>query len=165
MTLAYLAVASAGAALIYVLMISVILQRRTKLRRRLEAGECPGPFASEACDSNLFLVAAEYELATTGRTRLYRRYMRSLNSDFELAYSEAKLRSIYSEGGRTNIKKTLLKQRVIFKYAVFLVHCRLALLALSPGTWSTGVLFRATRTARNKLPEIEGAGVAGIGVS
>lgn len=164
MILIYLSVAGAGAALICTLMLTVTLQKRTRLRRRLETGECPGPLASEACDSSLFLVAAEYELAATGRTRLYRRYMRFLNSDFERAYGEAKLRAVHGDVGRTDIAKTLLKQRVVFKCAVFLVHCRLALLTLCPATWRTTVLFRATRTARNILPEIESAGVGRVGL-
>jgi len=77
------------------------------------------------------------------RRRIFRQYLRSLGRDFNRLYTAARFLILQSPEDRPDLVTALLRQRLVFRYAMAVVHWRLALQTLGIGTVDVSGLVRA----------------------
>lgn len=85
------------------------------------------------------------------RRRIFRHYLRCIGRDFDRLYTTTKLLMLHSAHDRPDLAITLLKQRLTFRYAMAMVHCRLALQGLGLGTVDVRGLVNALQAMRDQL--------------
>ena len=67
------------------------------------------------------------------RRRIFRQYLRCLSRDFDRIYVAAKFLLLHSPQDRPDLASALLKQRLVFRYAMAAVECRLVLQTVGIG--------------------------------
>lgn len=85
------------------------------------------------------------------RRKIFRRYLRSLSRDFDRLYAAIKLLMLDSAQDRPDLALALFKQRLMFRYALAAVHCRLVLQTLGLGTVDARGLVSVVRAMRDQL--------------
>jgi hypothetical protein len=92
-----------------------------------------------------------YRRLQAERRRVFRRYLRSLSRDFDLLLGAAKTLILNSVEDRPDLAKMLMRQRLVFSYALATVHVRLALQGLGLGTVDVRPLVGALDALRMEL--------------
>jgi hypothetical protein len=88
------------------------------------------------------------------RRRVFRQYLRCLSRDFDRLYTAAKLSLLHAPQDQPDLAWALLKQRLIFRYAMAAVQCRLVLQPLGLGTVDVQGLVRVFETVRDQLGQL-----------
>jgi len=88
------------------------------------------------------------------RRRIFRQYLRCLSRDFGRLYTAAKFLLLHSPQDRPDLASALLKQRLIFRYAMVAVECRLALQTAGIGKVDVRGLVSALETMRGHLRQL-----------
>jgi hypothetical protein len=87
-----------------------------------------------------------------------------LSRDFDRLYTAAKFLLLHSPQDRPDLASALLKQRLIFRYAMLAVECRLVLQTAGVGKVDVRGLVRALEAVRDQLrqltPRVEHSAVA-----
>ena len=89
-----------------------------------------------------------------GRRRIFRQYLRCLSRDFDRLYTAAKFLLLHSPQDRPDLASALLKQRLIFGYAMAAVECRLVLQTAGVGKVDVRGLVSALETMRGHLRQL-----------
>lgn len=77
------------------------------------------------------------------RRKVFRAYLAAISRDFERLYATAKQVAVYSEHDRADFIALLVRQKVLFEFALMLAYTRLALSAAGIGTVNVRGLFEA----------------------
>lgn len=88
------------------------------------------------------------------RRRVFRCYLRCLRRDFDRLHTAAKFLLLHSPQDQPDLASTLLKQRLVFRYALLAVHFRLALQVLGLGTVDVSGLVRALAGMRDQFQQL-----------
>jgi hypothetical protein len=88
------------------------------------------------------------------RRRIFRYYLRCLTRDFERLHTAAKFLLLHSPQDRPDLVTALLKQKLIFRYAVLCVHCRLVLQPLGLGGIDVRGLVQPLDAMREQLRQL-----------
>lgn len=88
------------------------------------------------------------------RRRIFRHYLRCLSRDFERLHTAAKFLLLHSPQDRPDLASALLKQRLIFRYALLSVHARLILQTLGIGKVDVRGLVRPLESMREQLSQL-----------
>lgn len=91
------------------------------------------------------------------RRRIFRRYLRCLNRDFDRFYKATKLMLLTAEQDRSELALALFRQRLSFRLALAGVHAQLALQTLGLGTVRVHGLVRALGALRDQLQALAAA--------
>lgn len=95
-----------------------------------------------------------YRKLQAERRRVFRRYLRCLSHDFNRLSTVAKLLLLHAPQDRPDLASTLLKQKLIFSYAMAAVQCRLVLQTLGLGTVDVRRLVAALEAMRQQLGQL-----------
>jgi hypothetical protein len=85
------------------------------------------------------------------RRRIFRHYLRCLSRDFDRLLAAAKLVLVHAAQDRPDLATMLLKQRLIFGYAMAVVRVRLALQTVGVGTVDVRRLVGSLESMRDQL--------------
>lgn len=96
------------------------------------------------------------------RRRVFRRYLRCLRHDFERLATAAKVLLLEAPVDSPDLARGLLKQRMIFSYAMANVETRLVLQTLGIGKVDVRPLVDAVESMRLHLRQLSHAQVAAI---
>jgi hypothetical protein len=88
------------------------------------------------------------------RRRIFRQYLRCLSRDFDRLYAAAKFLLLHSPQDRPDLAWALLKQRLIFRYAMATVQYRLVLQPLGIGAVDVRGLVSALESMRDQLRQL-----------
>jgi hypothetical protein len=77
------------------------------------------------------------------RRRVFRTYLTNLTRDFHRLHGAARLLVLHADTDCSDIAEQLVRARLVFGWALFLVECRLALHSLGIGTVDVGRLIGA----------------------
>jgi hypothetical protein len=88
------------------------------------------------------------------RRRVFRHYLRCLSRDFDRLYTAAKFLLLHSPQDRPDLASALLKQRLIFRYAMAAVECRLVLQTAGVGKVDVRGLVSALEAMRDQLRQL-----------
>jgi hypothetical protein len=91
------------------------------------------------------------------RRRVFRHYLRCLSRDFDRLHAAAKFLLLHSPQDQPELASALLRQRLVFRYALLAVHCRLALQGLGIGTVDVSGLVRALGGMRDQFQQLAAA--------
>jgi hypothetical protein len=89
-----------------------------------------------------------------GRRRIFRHYLRCLGQDFDRLYTAAKFLLLHAPQDRPDLASALLKQRLIFRYAMAAVRCSLILQTMGIGKVDVRGLVAALESMRNQLRQL-----------
>ncbi len=92
-----------------------------------------------------------YRKLQTERRRVFRHYLRCLNRDFDRLMGATKLLLVHAQQDRSDLAAAMLKQRLIFTYALTAVHVRLTLQGMGIGTVDVRRLVGALESMRDQL--------------
>ncbi len=95
-----------------------------------------------------------YRRLQAERRRVFRRYLHALGRDFDRLLGAAKILLVHSAEDRPDLAKMLVRQRLMFSYALATVHCRLVLQELGIGTVDVRPLVGALDSLRMELRSI-----------
>ena len=85
------------------------------------------------------------------RRRIFRHYLRSISRDFDRLHATARLFLLHAQQDRPELAGVLLKQRLVFGYAMAAIHGRLVLQTLGLGTVDVRRLVGAVEAMRAQL--------------
>ncbi len=88
------------------------------------------------------------------RRRIFRHYLRCLRRDFDRLLSAAKLVLVHAAQDRPDLAKMLVRQRLVFQYAMWTVQVRLVLQTLGIGTVDVRRLVASLEGMRNELRQL-----------
>lgn len=88
------------------------------------------------------------------RRRVFRHYLRCLRRDFDRLTTAAKMVLVHASQDRPDLATTLMKQRLVFNYAMLVVECRLALQTLGIGTVDVRRLVSSLEAMRDQLRQL-----------
>ncbi len=88
------------------------------------------------------------------RRRVFRRYLHALGRDFDRLLAAAKVLLVHAAEDRPDLAKMLVSQRLMFSYALAVVHCRLVLQGFGIGTVDVRPLVGALDALRMELRSI-----------
>jgi hypothetical protein len=91
------------------------------------------------------------------RRRIFRHYLRSLSRDFDRLHRAAGFLLLHSPQDRPDLVSALLKQKLIFRYALVSVYCGLALQSLGIGKVDVRGLVRPVEALREQLRQLNSA--------
>jgi hypothetical protein len=85
---------------------------------------------------------------------VFRHYLRCLRRDFDRLTTAAKMVLVHAAQDRPDLATTLLKQRLVFNYAMLVVECRLGLQTLGIGTVDVRRLVSSLEAMRDQLRQL-----------
>lgn len=85
------------------------------------------------------------------RRRVFRHYLRCLRRDFDRLSTAAKTVLLHASQDRPDLASVLLKQRLVFSYAMLVVECRLALQTIGVGRVDVRRLVSSLEAMREQL--------------
>ncbi|HOK47963.1 MAG TPA: hypothetical protein PLK67_18600, partial [Bryobacteraceae bacterium] len=88
------------------------------------------------------------------RRRVFRHYLRCLRRDFDRLSTAAKMVMLSASQDRPDLAGLLLKQRLIFNYAMLMVELRLALQTIGIGRGDVRRLLSSLETMREQLRQL-----------
>ncbi len=88
------------------------------------------------------------------RRRVFRHYLRCLRRDFDRLSTAAKMVMLSASQDRPDLAGLLLKQRLIFNYAMLMVELRLALQTIGIGRVDVRRLVSSLETMREQLRQL-----------
>ncbi|MGA2328510.1 MAG: hypothetical protein ABSH05_19715 [Bryobacteraceae bacterium] len=88
------------------------------------------------------------------RRRVFRHYLRCLRRDFDRLSAAAKTVLVHAAQDRPDLATTLLKQRMVFSYAMLVVEFRLALQTLGIGRVDVRRLVTSLEAMRDQLRQL-----------
>jgi hypothetical protein len=88
------------------------------------------------------------------RRRIFRRYLRALSRDFDRLLWAAKAMVLHSAEDRPDLAQALVRQTLMFDYALAVVHCRLVLQGLGIGTVDVRPLVGALEAMRLQFSSV-----------
>ena len=94
------------------------------------------------------------------RRRIFRGYLRCLSRDFNRLYLAGRLLMLDAAEDRPDLARILLRQRVLFAYAMLAVEIRLLLHALGVGTVDVRLLVASLEEMRARLRPVGAAQAA-----
>jgi len=90
----------------------------------------------------------------TERRRVFRHYLRCLRRDFDRLSTAAKMVLVHAAEDRPDLATTLLKQRMVFRYAMLVVEFRLTLQTLGIGKVDVRRLVSSLEAMRDQLRQL-----------
>jgi hypothetical protein len=90
----------------------------------------------------------------TERRRVFRHYLRCLRRDFDRLSTAAKMVLVHAAEDRPDLATTLLKQRLVFRYAMLVVEFRLTLQTLGIGKVDVRRLVSSLEAMRDQLRQL-----------
>ncbi len=94
---------------------------------------------------------AVYRRLQAERRRVFRQYLKALGRDFDRLMAAAKMLVVHAAEDRPDLAKVLMRQKLVFTYALASVHCRLILSGLGLGRVDVRPLVRALDGLRMEL--------------
>ncbi len=94
---------------------------------------------------------ALYRRLQAERRRVFRQYLKALGHDFDRLMAAAKMLIVHAAEDRPDLSKLLVRQKLVFTYALATVHCRLVLSELGLGRVDVRPLVRALDGLRMEL--------------
>lgn len=91
------------------------------------------------------------------RRRIFRYYLRSLSRDFDRLHRAARFLLLHSPQDRPDLVAALFRQRLVFRYVLLGVHCRLVLQTLGIGTVDISGLVKALEGMGNQFRQLAAA--------
>jgi hypothetical protein len=91
------------------------------------------------------------------RRRIFRHYLRCLGRDFKRLHTAARFLLLHSPQDRPDLATALFRQRMVFRYAMLMVHCRLVLQPLGIGTVDVSGLVQALEGVGNQFRQLAAA--------
>jgi hypothetical protein len=88
------------------------------------------------------------------RRRVFRHYLRCLRHDFDRLSAAAKTVLVHATQDRPDLATTLLKQRMVFSYAMLMVELRLALQTVGIGHVDVRRLVASLEAMRDQLRQL-----------
>ncbi len=85
------------------------------------------------------------------RRRVFRHYLRCLRRDFDRLSTAARTVLLHAAQDRPDLASVLLKQRLVFSYAMLVVECRLALQTIGIGRVDVRRLVSSLEAMREQL--------------
>jgi hypothetical protein len=88
------------------------------------------------------------------RRRVFRHYLRCIRRDFDRLSAAAKMVLVHAAQDRPDLATALMKQRLVFNYAMAMVQFRLALQTLGIGTVDVRRLVSSLEAMRSELRQL-----------
>ena len=85
------------------------------------------------------------------RRRVFRHYLRCLRRDFDRLSNTAKLLMLHAPQDQPELARSIVRQRLVFSYAIAVVEFRLALQSVGLGTVDVRRLVDAVESMRDQL--------------
>ncbi len=95
-----------------------------------------------------------YKKLQAERRRVFRHYLRCLSRDFNRLSTATKVLLLHAPSDRPELASTLLKQRLIFSYAMSVVEFRLVLQTAGVGTVDVRRLVASLEAMREQLRQL-----------
>lgn len=103
-----------------------------------------------------------YRKLQAERRRIFRHYLRCLRRDFNRLSTAAKLLLLHAPQDRPDLAALLLKQRLVFTYAMAGVQCRLALQTVGIGRVDVRRLVGSLESMRAQFGQLSQRGVPSV---